>query len=156
MRVTTIDGGFRGRPNLRALQGGRGLGILSTSQQNTEAEGFNARFSKFERARDLLRVAMQQGALPVPTAAMLETQFLAMGVERDAHRARLATLQNDADLLEWRSTADAIVSRANALADRAGALLGDEQSVRPWQIAVTLVGGALLFGGVAYAVSRMK
>jgi len=159
VRVTTIDGGFRGRPlrgrHLR-LAGGAGLGALSTAQQNSEAEAFIARFTSFDRVRPLIHRAVSAGALPIATSIELEAAFLSLGVERDAHINRLQDVQNEAQLTEWRSTAASIAARATALADHAGVLVGDETGARPWKIAVALVVGGLVFGGAAYAFSRAK
>ncbi len=154
MRVTTIDGGFRGR-HLR-LAGGAGLGALTSAQQNEEAERFIALMSSFDRVRPLLHRAVTTGSLPVGAAIELEAAFLGLGAERDAHLNRLTGLQNAAQLQEWRSTAASIGARATALADRAGIAIGDESGARPWKIGVVLIGGAFLFGGVAFAVARMK
>ena len=156
MRVTTIDGGFRGRPDLRVLQGGRGLGSLTTTQQNAEAEAFLARFARFDRMTLLVHRALVSGAVPIPAAAELEGTFLAIGAERTAHLARLSTLESEAQLVEWRSTGDTVAGHAAAAADRAGVLVGDEAGARPWKIVVALVGGALVFGGAAFVFGRMK
>jgi hypothetical protein len=151
MRVTTIDGGFRGR-HLRALRGG--LAALPTSVQNAEAEAFLGRFAKFDRLSPTLDDAMTRGLISPSDAAALQTQFVAIRAARDTHIAQLSTLENEAALMEWRSTGEAIAAHAGELADRAGLVLGDTSGARPWQIAIALIGGGLLFGGFAYWISR--
>jgi hypothetical protein len=148
MRVTTIDGGFRGQRT--------GLGTLPTATQSSESEVFLGSFDKFNRMTELLHQAVTHGSLPLGAAVELEATFVGLGAERNAHVARIATLANDADLAEWRSTGATITARANAAADRAGLLLGDTAGARPWQIAVALIGGAALFGGLAYVFARTK
>lgn len=154
MRVTTIDGGFRGRrsPSLSVIRGG--IGSLTSSVQNTEADGFNRRFTTFDSVHSALRTAISSGQLG-PTAALeLEAEFSVIGGERDVHRARLASLASPAELMEWRSTADSIVARADALAHSTADTIGFSTGVRPWQIGVALVGGAIVFGGAAWWLSR--
>lgn len=158
MRVTTIDGGFRGRPNgarghLRSLRGG--LGAIATATQNTEASAFNTRFARFDQMDDLLRHSLTSGVLPLSDAMQLQAMFISMVAERNTHLARLSSLNNDADLVEWHSTADDIVTRAVALANHAGTLLGAEPEVRGWQIGVALVVGAGIFGAAAVWLSRL-
>ncbi len=154
MRVTTIDGGFRGRPNhLRVVRGG--VGSLPSAQQNSEADAFNARFSRFDQMDSLLRSSLTSGVLPLSDAMQLQAAFISMVAERNAHLTRLSGVTTDAELAEWHSTADDIVSRAQALADHAGVLLGAAPEIRPWQIGVALVGGAFVFGGVAVWLSRL-
>lgn len=155
MRVTTIDGGFRGRrtsPPLSVIRGG--IGNLSTSVQNTEADGFNRRFTTFDSVHTALRSAIASGQLGPGVAVELESEFAALGAERDVHRARLASLASPAELMEWRSTADSIVARADALAHATADTIGFSTGVRPWQIGVALVGGALVFGGAAWWLSQ--
>ena len=156
MRVTTIDGGFRGRKStgLRSIRSG--LGSLTSSLQNSEADAFNARFAQFDQVHAALQQAIANGTLSVAPAVELEAEFVALGAERDAHRAQLATLDSPAQLMEWHSTGDAIVSRANALASSTADAIGFSTGTRPWQIGVAIVGGALLFGGAAYLLSRPK
>jgi len=154
VRVTTIDGGFRGRPNhLRVVRGG--MGALSTTQQNSEAAAFNARFGRFDQMDELLRQSLTTGVLPLSDAMQLQAAFISMVAERNAHLARLSSVENDAGLVEWHSTADDIVTRASALADHAAQLLGAAPEIRPWQIGVALVGGAFLFGGLAVWLSKL-
>lgn len=154
MRVTTIDGGFRGRrgTSLRSIRGG--LGSLTSSLQNSEATQFNARFFRFDQVKNALDVAIQNGSLGAGAAVQLEAAFLGLGAERDVHRAQLATLDSPAQLMEWHSTADSIVARASSLADSTAQTIGFDTGTRSWQIGVALVGGALLFGGAAWWLSR--
>lgn len=155
MRVTTIDGGFRGRPNHLRVVRSSGVGALATATQNAEATAFNARFGRFDQMDALLRRSLTSGVLPLSDAMQLQAMFVGMIAERNAHLSRLSTVENEAGLAEWHSTADDIAARAQALADRTGTLLGAAPEIRPWQIGVALVGGAVVFGGLAVWLSRM-
>jgi len=154
VRVTTIDGGFRGRKSTGLRSVRSGLASLTSTLQNSEADSFNGQFAQFDHVYAALQHAISAGTVPESSAVELTTEFLAIGAERDAHRAQLATLDSPAQLMEWHSTGDSIVARANALASSTAAAIGFNLGTRPWQIAVALVGGAIVFGGAAYWLSR--
>jgi hypothetical protein len=147
MKVTTIDGGFRGR---------KGVGNLSTEQQLTEIDNFEARLSRFRSTRDLVAQRLRAAALPAADSQVIDATMTALEERIDAHIASSSQLRTSADLLAWRAEAGRIVALADAFVQQSRALLQGETAVRPWKVVLALVIGGSIVSAVAWGLARVR
>lgn len=150
MKVTTIDGGFRGLRGTRT----RGLSALSTTHQLAQGEWFNRHLERFARTRSRFRAAVAAGSIPQSDVLAIETGLRATDDLISTHLDRLAQIKNEAGIAPWRAAAATIISGANAIALRAELIVGDERASQPWKIGLTLAGGIASVGLLAWWFTR--
>lgn len=148
MRVTTINGGFRGR----------GFGALTSAQTNEAVEQLDQALAEFFSAIARLQQAASLRAIPEADASRL---IAAMDLLNERYtRAvtdELTAVQNSAQLAEWRSRIEIeLVRPALAWVDDVLITTGDEAAARPWKIGVAIIGGLLAVGAGVWVVSRLR
>lgn len=147
MKVTTIDGGFRGR---------KGVGNLSTEQVLSEVESFEARLGTFREAATQAKRQIAAGVLPQATARALDATITALEDRANAHVEASSNLQSASELLAWRAEAGRIVALAQAFVAQARGFVRVETSTRPWKIALALVVGTAVIFGAARVLGQVR
>lgn len=148
MRVTTINGGFRGR----------GMGALTTSQKSDAVEQLGQTLNDFFETGDRFQSAVSSRSIPASDAM----QLLAMLDTLNERYTRAITdeldrVENDAQLAEWRSRVELeLVRPAMSWIDTAMLTMGDEAAARPWKVGFAVIGGLLVAGGLAWGFSRWR
>ena len=144
MKVTTIDGGFRGLGSLRSL---------SSEQQINEAQPLSRAADRANEALDRATIAATRGALDASELFALRSVHTGLLSRVEAHLAAMNGVTGEANLAEWRSTARVIASDLEAFRTRALRAAG-ETTLEPWKIGLAIAGGLALMGGLAWVVSR--
>ena len=144
MKVTTIDGGFRGLGSLRAL---------STDQQINEAQPLSRAADQANAALERATLAATRGALTSSELSALRNEHTQLLSRVEAHLVAMNGVVGEANLAEWRSTARVIASDLAAFRTRALRAAG-ETTLEPWKMGLAVVGGLALVGGIAWVVSR--
>jgi len=147
VKVTTIDGGFRGR---------KGVGNLTTDQLLSEVESFEARLGSFRQSAQIAKQRIAAGALSQADARSLDEAITALEERIDTHIARSGELQNASALLAWRAEAGRIVTLAQAFVQQSRALVQSESMSRPWKVAIALTIGTAVIGAAAWALGQVR
>lgn len=147
MKVTTIDGGFRGR---------KGMGSLTTTQVLDEVESFQGRLVLFREAVVRVRRQITAGELPVVEARQIEAVARELEDLIDAHIASSAELRTSADLLDWRTRAGRLVDRASAFVATTMTAVRAESTTRPWKIALGLTLGASAVALLVWGLGQVE
>lgn len=147
MKVTTIDGGFRGR---------KGVGSLTTAQVLDEVEAFEVRLAPFRQAVSMARQRIAAGGLPVAEAREIEAAASTLEGLIDQHIAASSQVASSSDLLAWRNAATLLVSRAQAFVTRAGTAVQAEAGTRPWKIALGLVIGSSVVSLLVWGLAQVQ
>lgn len=160
MKVTTIDGGFRGR-RVRGLSAVPATSpALRVPPPRTEeavrlSESFSADLADYDTARQELQVAVGRGALPGDAARDALAAMDALDDRRAELLASLARADRPEWLGSWQTDAIAFVARANKFVEETRALLRGEASSRPWKVlGLTLACTALLGAGAWWLANR--
>lgn len=165
MKVTTIDGGFRGRrarglsavpatsPALR-VEVPRAV-VRGSDLAARLSESFSADLADYDAARQELQVAVGRGALPGDAARDALAAMDALDDRRAELLASLARADRPEWLGNWQTDATAFVARANKFVEETRALLRGEASSRPWKVlGLTLACTALLGAGAWWLANR--
>lgn len=158
MKVTTIDGGFRGR---RGVAGGAasstvGASGITTEQQLSELESLNHRLGDYMAVREMLTDKISRAQIQGDDAELLRRAMDSLDQRIDAHATALAQVRSSTELMAWRGVAGQIVDAAQDFARRARSVVGEEGALRPWKIALALGIGGVLFGTAAWWLAQVK
>lgn len=158
MKVTTIDGGFRGR---RGVAGGAAAQTTSSSgitseQQISELESFNHRLGDYMAVREMLVDKISRAQIRGDDAELLRRAMDSLDDRIDAHAAALSQVQNAEGLMAWRGAAGVLVTAAQNFATRVRSAIGEEGALRPWKIVLALVLGGAVLGTAAWWLAQVK
>lgn len=146
MRVSTIDGGFRGL---------RGLGNLTTAKLNDAADPLRR---AIQAAQDSVVRASQsaaRGELDAGEISVLRGELDDLADMANRHVANLYTnVRTEAQLAEWGSRAGALAALLIRFRTDVDRRVSGSGALAPWKIGVAVAGGLLLAGGLAYAMTR--
>lgn len=145
MRVSTINGGFRGL---------RGLASMTTNERITLAGQLGTDLDRANDALDAATAAAARGALSAGELAMLRTDHAALLGRTSEQLAALNVVTGDAQLVEWQSRTALVRAELSAFARRALVLAGESVALEPWQIGIAVAAGLALVGGIAFVVSQ--
>lgn len=147
MKVTTIDGGFRG--GLR--------GAIATERRLALEEIFSRAVSPLYATYDQVVEAAATGQLPAYSAHQLTERYGPLADRIESHLNRASALETESDVSAWERQARAIEREVTRYVRDARLRLGYESASRPLQIAfIALTSIALLGGGAWVLVQATK
>lgn len=138
MKVTTIDGGFRGL-----------AGVIATDRRLALEETFARAVDPLYRTYDEVIAAGATGQLPSQTAHWLTERYGPLADRVESHLQRASTL-DEADVVSWQREASAIERAVGSYVRDARSRLGYESSTRGLQIAFIAGTSIALLGGAAW------
>lgn len=144
MRVTTIDGGFRG---LR--------GSIETTRRLALEETFARSVQALYTTYDGVQAAASSGQLPQTTARALTARYGPLADRVESHLHRASSLETDRDVAAWEAESTAIARDVASYVRDARVRLGYESSTRGLQIVFIAGTSIALLGGAAWLLVRL-
>lgn len=149
MKVTTIDGGFRGRKGLAAAS-------VGTQQQLAAVDDFQSRLTEFDRTSREIVTRLRDASLPQAEAVELDRALTEMRSTIDAHVAASSNISSSEELMAWRTEAGRLVSLANRFVQHARQSVLAETATRPWKVVLALALGTAVLGAAAWSLARLS
>lgn len=148
MKVTTIDGGFRGLANATA-KAAASAGSVSLTQVEA-LERFNARIAAYESARIRFQAARAAGKLSASDVQSLAATFSTLDDEIERHRVMISSATDASAVQSAYLAAEDTLQRVSAAERRAALTLSSVEGVRGWQVALACAGGIAVVALILY------
>jgi flagellar basal body rod protein FlgG len=145
VKVSTIDGGFRGLK-----------GSIGSQQQLAAVEDFQNRLIDFDRTSNLIIDRLREASLPEAEAVEIERARQELRSAIDQHTLASSNVNTSEALMAWRTEAGRLVGLANQFVRATSQSLRAETSTRPWKVVIALVLGTAIVSAAAWGLAKIQ